>query len=269
MTEFRILGSLELNAAGAVHPLRGPKIGKVLALLLVHANQVVDIDTLIEELWDAEPPVTAVSTVRTHVYHLRRRLEQVLGPHEAESMLLTRPPGYLLRLREDQLDADRFARLHREGQTLLGEGRAQDAMDRLDQALGLWRGQVLADVAKGRRLSGQAARLTELRTRCLELRIDAAMRLGRHRELVPDLRDLVAAHPLNEWFHARLIVALNKAGRRGEALRAFHDLRDVLGEELGLEPSDELRRLQRDILIGAEAVPVSAPAGPPRRAARP
>lgn len=256
MIRFRILGPLELLSPAGPRTLRGPKVGKVLALLLVQANQMVDIDSLIEELWEAEPPATAVSTVRTHVYHLRRLLDQELGSETAEALLLTRSPGYVLKLNEEQLDANQFLRLHREGQTLLGEGRTQDALDRFDQALGLWRGQALANVVKGRVLAGQAARLTELRTRCLELRIEAAMQLGRHRELVPDLRDLVASHPLNEWFHARLIVALNKAGRRGEALRAFHELRDVLGEELGLEPSDELRRLQHDILIGADATPL-------------
>jgi DNA-binding SARP family transcriptional activator len=253
MTQFRILGSLEMRTPKGARTVRRPQVGKVLALLLVQANQVVDIDTLIEELWDSAPPATAVSTVRTHVYHLRRLLEAEFGTEATETLLVTCSPGYLLRLPEGQLDADQFLRLYRAGRTMLGEGRTADALDQFDQALGLWRGQALANIGQGRVLAGQVARLTELRTRCLELRIEALMQLGRYRDSVPELRDLVASHPLNEWFHGRLIVALNKAGRRGEALRAFHELRHVLGEELGLEPSSEIQRLQHDILIGADA----------------
>ncbi|MEV5613808.1 AfsR/SARP family transcriptional regulator [Streptomyces sp. NPDC052225] len=251
---LRILGPLEaVGTGGLTHRPRGPKVGKLLALLAVRAHDIVEVDTLVDELWDDAPPPTAVSTVRTHIYHLRQELERALGPGIARGVITTEATGYSLRTEPGMLDLETFTRLHAQGSAELRAGRRERALERLDAALGLWRGRTLADVAQGRVLAGHAARIDELRVRAQELRIEAAMGLGLHRELVPELRHLIAVDPLNEWLHARLIDALHRCGRRGDALRAFHDVRAVLAEELGLEPSADLRRLQHDILAGGSA----------------
>ncbi|TDT40760.1 DNA-binding SARP family transcriptional activator [Streptomyces sp. BK208] len=251
---LRILGPLEaVGTGGLTHRPRGPKVGKLLALLAVRAHDIVEVDTLVEELWDTAPPPTAVSTVRTHVYHLRQELDRALGPDIARGVIATEATGYSLRTAPGMLDLENFTRLYGQGRAELRAGHRERALERLDAALGLWRGRTLADVAQGRVLAGHAARIEELRVRAQELRIEAAMGLGLHRELVPELRSLVAVDPLNEWLHARLIDALHRCGRRGDALRAFYDVRAVLAEELGLEPSADLRRLQHDILAGGPA----------------
>ncbi|MGW0549914.1 AfsR/SARP family transcriptional regulator [Streptomyces altiplanensis] len=250
---FRILGPLEGFSGSAVHRPRGPKVRNLLALLAVRAHDIVEVDTLVEELWDGSPPSTAVSTVRTHVYHLRQELERELGAEAMRGVIATEATGYSLRPAPGQLDLDAFTRLYGQGRAEMRAGNRETALERFDAALGLWRGRTLADVTQGRVLAGHAARIEELRVRAQELRIEAAMGLGRHRELVPELRRLVATHPLNEWMHARLIDALHRSGRRGDALRAFHDVRAVLDRELGLEPSEDLRQLQHHILAGGSA----------------
>jgi len=252
MVRFAILGPVELQTADRRYVPRGPKVRKVLALMLTRLNQVVDIDDVAEELWDETPPRAAVTTVRTHVYHLRKMLEHEAGVPSPEGLLVTQPAGYLLRADPTHLDAVVFARLTQEGRRLLDDGRAQEAAPLLGQALGMWRGAPLANVLPGRVLSRHVAHLEEMRGRALELRIEADMRLGKHRELVAELRGLVTADPLNEWLHAQLIEALRRSGRRGEALGAFRDLRKLLDEELGLEPSVELQRLHYDILAGGD-----------------
>jgi DNA-binding SARP family transcriptional activator len=160
----------------------------------------------------------------------------------------------------DQLDAHVFERLVAEGRTLLADGQFEAAAQGLRGALSLWRGPALANITPGRLLEGHVAHLEELRIRAIELRIQAESALGRHRELIPDLRALVAAHPLNEWLHGRLIDALYRAGRRGEALLAYQNLRATLNEELGLEPSAELQRLQRQVLTAGQ--PAGMPPAP-------
>ncbi|NUS12791.1 MAG: AfsR/SARP family transcriptional regulator [Streptomyces sp.] len=249
----RILGPVEVYAGGAVHRPRGPKVRKLLALLAVRARDIVDVGTLVEELWDGAAPASAVSTVRTHVYHLRQELAQELRLPGMHSVITTEGTGYSLRPAPGLLDVEEFTRLYGLGRTALHARKYDVALDRLDAALALWRGRTLADVTRGRVLDGHATRIEELRSRADELRIEAAMQLGRHRELVPELHRLIAVDPLNEWLHARLIDALHRCGRRGEALRAFHQVRSVLAEELGLEPNEDLLRLQRHILSGAAA----------------
>lgn len=248
MIRFSVLGSLELPTPQGAYVPRGPKVRKVFALLLLRANQIVDVATLTDELWDENPPRTVVTTVRTHVYHLRKMLAQESRVSAAAQLLTTQPTGYLLRAAPDQLDASVFARLVDQARVLLTQRHVNEASHLLRKALGLWRGPALANVSAGRVLARHVVHLNELRTRALELRIEADMLLGRHRELVAELRGLIAADPLNEWFHAHLIESLHRSGRRGEALAAFHDLRTLLDRELGLEPSPELCRLQHEIL---------------------
>lgn len=254
MVRFGILGPMQVLSGDGVHVPRGPKVSKVLALLLVRANQLVDVDSLVDELWDGEPPRCAITTVRTHVYHLRRYyLHRLQADRLGDSdLLVTQPSGYLLRLRPEQLDSAVFLQLLAHGQSLLDEGRYAEAAQKCRQALGMWRGRALAGVTPGRLLTQHVTHLEESRIRALELRVEVDMRLGAHRGLVAELRGLVASHPLNEWFHARLIEVLHRSGRRGDALRAFHDVRTLLDEELGLEPSPELQRLQYEILTAHE-----------------
>ncbi|MBV2154803.1 AfsR/SARP family transcriptional regulator [Kitasatospora sp. SUK 42] len=223
----------------------------MLALLLLQCNQVVSTQALISELWTADPPSAALSTVRTHVYHLRQLLAE--ADPDSPPPIVTRPSGYLLRLREDQLDVSRFSRLVAQVRVLLAENRVDEARGRLDQALALWRSdEPLADVEPGLLIAGHLRRLSELRSQALELHIEINLRLGRHRELVAELQDLVAAHPFNEWYHARLIDALHRSGRRSDALSALTDLRTLLDRELGLEPSQEIWQLQQEILTGQD-----------------
>ncbi|MFC3995907.1 BTAD domain-containing putative transcriptional regulator [Nocardiopsis sediminis] len=252
---FSLLGPVQVTVDGATRPLKGPKVNALLSLLLLNRGHVVDVETLIDELWEREPPRHAVSTVRTHVYHLRRFLAEQAGPG-ADAMLATRPPGYTAVLEPGLLDTEVFTRLVDDGRRLLAEGRNREAAEAGLAALRTWQGRPLENVAAGRLLRGHVRRLEELRIQAVEQRIEARMRLGEHRSLVPELRDLVAAHPLNEWFHARLIEALHLSGRRADALVAFLEVRAVLDEELGVAPSAELRALQHRVL--AEDAPRAA-----------
>ncbi|MDA2812986.1 AfsR/SARP family transcriptional regulator [Nocardiopsis sp. RSe5-2] len=239
----RILGDFEVRCDGRPRTPGAPKARQVLALLLVRSGEVVGVPALIEELWDGRPPRSAVSTVQSYVHQLRRRL--------GDGVIETRPAGYVLHLSPDALDACVFDRAVEEAQTALEQGDARAAARAAGAALDLWRGRMLGGVQPGRHLRGHLVRLEERRTRALELRLQAEMELGRHRELVAELREVVAAHPLNEWFHGLLIEALRRSGRRKEALDAYQDLRRVLRDELGLDPAPELQHLQREVLSGA------------------
>ncbi|HKT06234.1 MAG TPA: AfsR/SARP family transcriptional regulator [Rugosimonospora sp.] len=245
---FTALGPLEVFHDHCLCKPTAPKARQVLALLLLRANQVVPISALVEELWGEQPPQSAVTTVQTYVYQLRKMFERAGYQGPDQELLATRPPGYLLRLCQDQLDADVFGRLVQQGRMLVQSNRLTEAADRLRRALELWRGSALANVTQGPLLRGYVADLEEQRMRAVELRIQANAALGRHRELIGELRILVSQYPLNEWLHAQLIVALNAAGRRGEALQAYHALREILTDELGLDPSPALRRLHHDVL---------------------
>ncbi|OLB79507.1 MAG: hypothetical protein AUI14_10145 [Actinobacteria bacterium 13_2_20CM_2_71_6] len=253
---FSILGALEMTQDDRVCTPTAPKVRWTLALLLVRANHIVGMDAIIEELWGNESPRSAVTTAQTYIYQLRKCFERESAGGPESSPLETRPPGYLMRLERDQLDANVFEHLVAEGKALLDDGRPEQAAQCLRRALGLWRGPALANITPGRLLEAHVAHLEEMRIRAIELRIQAESVLGRHREMIPELRSLVAAHPLNEWLHGRLIDALHRAGRRGEALMAYQNLRETLSEELGLEPSGELQRLQRQVLTAGQA-PVS------------
>lgn len=261
MAFFNVLGPLELNTKNGTYIPRGPKIRKITSLLLLRCNQIVDYETIAEELWDASPPTTMVATIRTHVYHLRRMLEDEcdLSPLVAE--LRTQSAGYLLRVDEDQLDAKVFARLVDEGRSLMRQGRLDEAGETLCRALEMWRGPALANVTVGRVIGRHLVQLSELRNRALELRIEVDLLRGQHRDLVAELRGLVAADPLNEWLQAQLMEALHRSGRRNEALIAYREVRRILEEELGLAPSTELQELHHKILnAGHHRIPQPTPA---------
>jgi DNA-binding SARP family transcriptional activator len=246
MLRFQVLGPLEVFDDERLCTPTPPKVRRVLALLLLRANRVVAMDSLIEELWGENPPLSATGTAQTYIYQLRKFLDPA-GRHDSE-WLVTRPPGYLTQIAPEQLDATEFESLSRQGLEQLQRGHPDVASDLLRRALDLWRGPCLDNVVRGPLLEAHAVHLEEQRMRTLELRIQADAELGRHRDLIGEIRALVRRHPLNEWFHGQLIVALSHSGRRGEALQAYQDLRRTLSTQLGLDPQPELQRLQQEVL---------------------
>ena len=236
--EFRILGPLEVRRGSEVLRLSG-KQAALLAILLLHANESVSADVLIEELWDNRPPATAHNTLQVYVSQLRKALG-------AEAVLRT-STGYELRL-DGGLDAQRFERLAREGSDALRRGEPRSAAARLRQALELWRGPALEDFRYERFAAVERERLEEARLVALEDRLQAELDSGAGGELVPELQQLTAGHPLRERLRAQLVLALYRAGQQAEALAEYRRARDELVEELGIEPGAELRRLEQLIL---------------------
>jgi len=255
MVEFGILGPLEIAAGGQPLPVQGAHTRAVLAMLLVHANQVVPADRLTAELWAGQPADRAAASLQVRVSQLRKALR---AAGEADR-LVTRPPGYLIRVTPGELDAPRFEHLARDGETALAAGDGALAARRLDEALGLWRGAALADVDDAPFAQAEARRLEERRLAALESRAEARLACGGHRELIGELETLTAAHPLRERLWAHRMLALYRAGRQAEALRAYRDLRAILTGELGIEPSPALRELEGRILRQDAALAPPAP----------
>ena len=236
--EFRILGPLEAVVDGRPLPLAGASQRALLAVLLLHANEVVSSDLLIDELWGEEPPASGATALQVRVSQLRK----ALGP--AAERLETSAPGYVLRVGPDELDLDRFTRLldHAAGaEPAVAAGRLRDA-------LALWRGPPLADLAYESFAQPAIGRIEELRLVALERRIEADLALGRHAELVGELEELVAQHPLQEQLRGRLMLALYRSGRQAAALEAYQATRRALVEGLGIEPNPALQTLQQAIL---------------------
>ncbi|HVQ96291.1 MAG TPA: BTAD domain-containing putative transcriptional regulator [Mycobacteriales bacterium] len=238
--QFGILGPLEVIRDGQALPVGAPMQRAVLAALLLGSGQVISTDELIERLWGGHPPKTARVTLQTYVLRLRRLL--------GEPVIRTRAPGYQLPLEPGQLDLHRFDALLDQAHQLREQGPTEAAADALDEALRLWRGQPLADVGSDYLRRTEAVRLEERRMRAVEERTDVGLELGRHAELVNDLVQLVAAHPLRERLRGQLILALYRSGRPGDALEAYRDTRRTLIAELGIEPGRELQELQAAIL---------------------
>lgn len=231
-----MLGPLEVWRDGEALELRGAKRRALLALLILHANEVVRTDRLIDDLWGDERPSNAQAALQNHISRLRKDL--------GGEVLVTKPWGYVLRTGPDDVDLHRFERLVEESRPLAARGRRE----RLAEALALWRGPALADLAQEPALASEIDRLEELRLAALEERIDADLELGLSSELVGELEGLVAEHPLRERLRGQLIVALYRGGRQAEALETYRETRRLLVEELGIEPGPELRALERAIL---------------------
>jgi DNA-binding SARP family transcriptional activator len=253
MPEFKILGPLEVMDGSQTHTPTPPKIRSVLALLLLRANRIVTVDSLIEELWGPDPPRSAVTTVQTYIYHLRRLFAAEHLDPPGQQLIVTKPTGYTISVAPEQIDAVVFEGMLERGREEMEEGRFQEAGQLLHEALAMWKGAALADVPQGDLLQAHAIHLEELRINAIELRIRADIKLGRHRALVAELRSLVRTHPLNEWFHGQLIATLSRCGRRGEALQAYQTVRGVLSDELGVDPSPELQNLQQRVLSAGVA----------------
>jgi class 3 adenylate cyclase/DNA-binding SARP family transcriptional activator len=258
--EFGILGPLEVHAGGRAVEITSAKERALLALLLSAGGAVVSVERLAEDLWAGDPPDAAIPALRVHVSRLRK----TLGQAGIDGALVTRPPGYLVAVDCDTLDAARFARLVADARALREQGDLAAAADRFRDALALWRGPALMEVASSPFATAEAVRLDESRLVAQEERLELELACGRHRDAVADLEALVVANPLRERLWAHLMLALYRCGRQPEALRAYQELRRHLGEELWLEPSPELAALEQAIvarspaLEWAPAVPQSA-----------
>ena len=241
-----LLGPLEVAGPGGRVRIGGAKERMVLALLALRAGEVVSRDALVDALWGDDPPATAIKTLQGNVARVRRALEAA----GMADLLLTRPPGYVLGVVPESIDVTGFERHASAGRNALAVGDASSATAELGEALGLWRGDALADCRSGGWAAAQALRLDELRLSTVEDRIDADLMLGQHAVLVGELESLLSRHPLRERLWAALMIALYRSGRQAEAVRAYQRARDVLVEELGLEPGAELRRLEAAVLAG-------------------
>jgi len=242
--EFRILGSVEVVDDGLVRDLGGLRERTLLARLLLSAGQVVSAERLAEDLWAGQPPAHWTATLRVYVSRLRR----ALGGGGGSAAVTTQPPGYRITLGESELDADRFARLVAAARDDLAAGRPEAAAAGLREALGLWRGPALFDVADFAFAQGDVARLEEARLAAIEDRVEADLACGRHAGLVSELDGLVAAHPLRERLCGQRMLALYRSGRQADALAAYQDVRARLADELGIDPNPALQRLHQAIL---------------------
>jgi len=260
--EFHLLGSFEVLDDGRPVAIGGGKRRSLLALLLLHRNQLVSADRLIDVLWDERPPPTAAKGLQVHVSQLRKELATGNG-----DLLVTRAGGYVLQLGPADTDIQRFERAVEDGTRALAAGQAEKAGAFLREGLSLWRGPPLADFAYEPFAQAEIARLEELRIVAIEQRIDADLALGRHAQLVGELELLVREHPLRERLRGQLMLALYRCDRQAEALEAYREGRRLLVDELGLEPGAGLRDLEAGIL--EQRPELAAPAPAPASRGRP
>jgi DNA-binding SARP family transcriptional activator len=277
MMRFRLLGPLEIRDGEDWRGIGAPKWRSVLAALLINAGQIVSADVLINEVWGETPPAKAGNLISIYVLRLRR----LLGDTDS-TLLVTRAPGYLLRLAAQDTDAQVFEALVREGRRAYTAGDPEQAAAQLAEALALWHGSPLADVPATTLVETEAERLAELRLDAAELRIKAELACGSHAQVIPELRRLLADHPLREGLWLLLMQALDGAGRHAEALDAYGQARTAIADELGVDPGAELRQFYADMLANDDklaregsdapgsisAVTVSASSRPPESAAR-
>lgn len=263
--EYRILGPLEVVDAGALIDVGGPRHRKLLAVLLVNAGDVVSAERLIDALWGEDPPNSAASILHVRVSEIRNALRA--GRLDRSAGIVTQRSGYRLEVEIDELDSRRFERLAAAGRQALARADNASASARLREALDLWRGPPLAEVADEPFAGAEIERLEALQLQALEDRIEADLALGHHGEAVVELGVLVARHPLRERFWCQLMLAQYRAGRQGEALRAYQAVRELLVERLGVEPGSELRLLQAAVLSQDRALDLvtPGPGEPPTR----
>lgn len=244
MIDYRLLGPLEVTADGRSLDVGGLKQRALLAILLLHANQQVSRDVLIDQLWGEHPPARPDHAMDVYVWRLRRTLDPAAG----RPCVLTRPGGYLLEAVPEQVDVVRFEHLARAGERSLAAGEVSEAAGQLRGALALWRGSPLADFTDEPFAQAEISRLEELRSEVVEGRIDAELALGHHARAVSELESIIAAQPLRERPYQQLMVALYRCGRQADALAVYQRARHVLLDELGIEPGRPLRELELAIL---------------------
>jgi SARP family transcriptional regulator, regulator of embCAB operon len=248
LISIQLLGPLAASLGTRTVTPNAGKQREILALLALNAGRIVTVSTVIEELWGDHPPRSSATTLQTYIFHLRSSLA-VDTPRErvASEFLRTRHSGYQL---ECHTDVEEFRRLARAGREAAEAGDPQAVSELLGRALDLWRGPALVDVRQGRILEAEAASLEETRLGVLERRIQADLALHRHGDILGELTMLAAQHPMNENFRGFLMIALYRAGHVARALDAFQQLRTILGDELGIDPSPWIRRLHQAILSG-------------------
>jgi DNA-binding SARP family transcriptional activator len=250
--DFRLLGPLEVIDETGALLLGGRKQRSVLALLMLDAPRPVATDRIVDALWGEHPPKTAGTSLQNFISQLRKLL--------GSEVLVTKPPGYALAIRPEQLDLERFRQLAAEGR---GASEAQERADKLAAALALWRGRPLADLSFEQLAQPVVAPLEEERLAALEERIAADLELGRHYELVGEIEALVEQHPVRERLRAHLMLALYRSGRQAEALDVYQDARRVLVEQLGIDPGRDLQELHGAILRQEAGLRVPGSAQPP------
>jgi DNA-binding SARP family transcriptional activator/tetratricopeptide (TPR) repeat protein len=244
--DFGVLGALRINGRDVVV---ASKQRVLLAILLLQANRIVPTEALVDALWDDAPPASARTTLQGYVKQLRQHADIQAGKR-----LVTRSPGYLIMVEAGELDLDRFTGLCDRARLAAGHGDWKAAAGLLGKALALWRGNPLADVPSAVLQRSEVPRLAELRMRAVESRVEAELRLGRHAELVAELRRLAGTEPLREGLHGQLMVALYRCGRQAEALEVFRGIDRQLRDELGICPGPELQRLHQRILAADPAL---------------
>ena len=239
---FALLGPLEVLEDGAPLPLGGYKARVLLALLACHPNRPLEPSQLIDALWGGQPPRTAAQNLRVYVCQLRRIL--------TEKMIVSSRAGYTLAADLGQIDVELFEALAGQARDMLAHHDPEHAAARLREALSIWRGPALADVRDAPSLQPVAARLEERRLGAVELRLTAEIMLGHGDGLTEELFTLAEEHPLRERFWSQLMLSLASSGRRAEALAAYRHAREILVDELGVEPGPELQQLHQSILNG-------------------
>lgn len=273
--DIRVLGPLVATEAGTDTMPTAVKPRQVLALLAMNPGRVVHLPALIEELWNGNPPRSAIATLQTYVLQIRNRIRQALlrdphaRTHNPKHVLVTRFEGYVLETSDGFFDAGDFQQHAERGHQAMEAGELPTAVGCFREALELWRGPALVDVQLGPLLEIRVTQLEEARLAALQGRIEAELALGRHHELLSELTALTARYPLNEALHAQFMYALHTCERRADALEVYGRLESVLLRELGLAPEPELRRLRAAILECAPDLSAYLPRTHPAAARRP
>lgn len=247
---YEILGPLRVTNGTAQIRIEAPKLQILLATLLIRAGQVVPLEQLITEIWDQEPPRRAVSALYVYVSELRKLLRR----RGHDQPIVTGPAGYMFRGDGGEIDLWIFQQLIAHGRAALSERQYDLEVDCFEKALALWRGSALGGLRGGPIISGFTARMEELRMECRQSVIDAKLAVGRYREMVGELYELIAVYPHHEVFYRQLMLALYHSERRADALRVYQAARIALQENLGLEPGQPLRDLQLQILTADSGI---------------
>jgi DNA-binding SARP family transcriptional activator/tetratricopeptide (TPR) repeat protein len=259
--ECRVLGPFEVEVSGRVVEVGGPRLGALLALLVANAGRVVSVAALVDGMWGPHAPADADRTARTYVSLLRKALPPVPAALPGQELIVTRRPGYVLRLNPDAIDASRFERLAADGRAALAAGQPAVAAERLAAALGLWRGEAYAEFASHPALRAEAARLEQVRLAALADRIEADLAAGGGGQLVAELEALTVRHPGDERLWGQLMTALYRAGRQGDALTAYRRARDAITMESGAEPTPALTGIHQQVLAQDARLLAPRPAG--------
>jgi SARP family transcriptional regulator, regulator of embCAB operon len=254
---YEILGPLQVVHNDRTECISAPKTEQLLATLLIRHDQVVTIEQLIEELWGEQVPKRALAGLYVYVSQLRKFLSSA---GQGSNPITTHSSGYILRLGTDELDILMFQKLVNAGREYVKERKYSDAVNALEAALALWRGPILAVPGNGPIGYGFVTWISEVQLECTELLMESRLRLGHHRELVGRLYSLTAEHPLREIFYCQLMLALYRSDRKADALSIYQNARQVLQNELGLEPCRALQDLQRAILAADDHLNTGASA---------